>query len=320
MKKNRLPLVFFKSSAKLWSLVALMNGVFLLIGLFWLQSPAQTSPSPVPSPSLDESFLEIELEEVAPYPQRIGSLGEPVLTASAAAVFDRDSRVFMWQKSPDSLRLTASTTKVMTALVAVDYFDLQDVIMVRTVSDEGQDMKLVDGELITVEALLYGLLVSSANDSAQILAQNYPGGEAGFVAAMNEKASQLGMTRSSFGNPSGLDGEGRGQAEVSYSTARELTWMANESLKNTFLAKVMATKQMVLQSPQGRYSHSLYNLNQLLWTTSGIIGVKTGWTEGAGECLISAVERDGRQLIVVVLGSQDRFGESKQLIDWALAD
>ncbi len=311
MKKSRPTssrLFFTWPQGMRWLVIHLINLFLLIFSLRTSFLPPLSTPPPV----LGESLSLPALPEPAQYPLSRPDLAEPVLTASAAAILDRDSKVFLYQKNPDELRLPASTTKILTALVALDYYDPKDVIMVSRVSDIGQDMKLQNGELISVEALLYGLLVSSANDAAQILAQGYPGGEVGFVAAMNQKAASLGMERSVFTNPSGLD-----EGVASYSTAREMVWLADAAMENETFAKIVGTKQMMLESPQGRYFHPLYNLNQLLWTRSEVKGIKTGWTERAGECLVTMAERDGKQLVLVVLGSADRFGESEQLIDWS---
>lgn len=259
------------------------------------------------------SFRRIEpgLPSLTAYPLPQPDLAEPYLTATAAAVFDRRSGVFLFRKNAAQPLLPASTVKVMTALVSLDHYSLLDVLLVSQVANEGQDMKLIEGEPITVEALLYGLLVSSANDAALVLAQNYPGGEAQFIEAMNQKAAQLHLKNSSFANPTGLD-NGRQSA----SSAQDLAWLTNQALKNPTFAQIVSTKKAILQDPQKKFFHPLYNLNELLWDMPEVKGVKTGWTESARECLITFVQKDNQELIFVVLGSEDRFGETRKIIDW----
>ncbi|HUW21840.1 MAG TPA: hypothetical protein VMW41_04200 [Candidatus Bathyarchaeia archaeon] len=264
--------------------------------------------------------IDFSIPDPARYPIKIGILDEPVLTASGAAVLDRRSGVFLYQKNPDQSLSPASIVKIMTATVALETYSPLEVIMVPKVSDEGQDMKLVEGELITVEALLYGLLVSSANDAAQVLARNYSGGEAKFIEKMNDKTEEIGLKNTFFTNPTGLDNGIPGFAGSSKSSARDLAWLADYALKNEIFAKIVATKKVILKDPQNRFVHPLTNLNELLWTVPGVKGVKTGWTEIAGECLVTYFDQDQRQLITVILGSKDRFGESKRLLDWINAD
>jgi D-alanyl-D-alanine carboxypeptidase len=255
--------------------------------------------------------LGLTLPPPAAYPLKKTDLDEPTLTATAAAILDRRSGVFLFTKNPRQRLLPASTIKMMTALISLEHFSPLEVLMVPAVSAEGQDMKLVPGELITVEALLYGLLVSSANDAAEVLAKNYPGGEAKFVKAMNEKAQSLSLKNSFFSNPTGLDNGLR-----SFSSAQDLAWLADQALENESFTRIVATKSLVLTDPQKRFAHYLYNLNRLLWTVPEVRGIKTGWTEEARECLVTLFNQGDHELIFVVLGSEDRFGETKKLIDW----
>lgn len=235
----------------------------------------------------------------------------PILSAQGALAVDLDSGVPLYEKNVDQPLLPASTTKIITALVALDTYNLDQILTVgKGVSVDGQKMGLYLGEQITFENLLYGLLVYSANDAAETLAQNYPAGYDLFIAAMNQKAADLSMTNSHFDNPVGLD------TDDQHSTAKDLIRASEVAMRNPEFAKIVGTKQVTVANVSGKSIYNLKNINQLLGTVPGVMGVKTGWTENARENLVTYIERDGHKVMVAVLGSQDRFGETKELIDW----
>ena len=175
-------------------------------------------------------------------------------------------------------------------------------------------MGLFQGEQITVENLLYGLLVFSANDAAEALALNYPGGYGAFIEAMNAKAKDLSMLNSYFLNPAGLDGS------TQITTAEDLIRVSEVAMKNPEFAKIVGTKGVGFADTTGNIKYNLKNINELLGVVPGVLGVKTGWTENARENLVTYVERDGHKIMIAVLGSQDRFGETKELINWIFAN
>lgn len=239
----------------------------------------------------------------------------PIISAQGAIVVDLDSGVGLYEKNPDIKLLPASTTKIVTALVALETYSLDDILTVpQGVSVDGQKIGLYYGEKMSVEDLLYGLLVYSANDAAMTLASNYPGGYEKFVAAMNEKAKSLSMTNSFFENPVGLDGIKQA------TTARDLLRASEVAMRNAEFAKIVSTKSVQITDVSGRSKYNLKNINELLGNVPGVLGIKTGWTENARENLVTFVERDGHKIIFVVLGGQDRFGETKELIDWVFAN
>jgi D-alanyl-D-alanine carboxypeptidase len=206
----------------------------------------------------------------------------------------------------------ASTTKIMTALVALDHYPLNLVLTIRNADRSiGQTMDLVSGEQLTVESLLFGLLLHSGNDAAYALAENYPGGYNAFVGQMNNKARQLHLDSTNFCNVSGIDQEDH------YTTVSDLARLAAEALKNPIFASIVSTQTRVVTDINGLIVHHLSNKNQLLGLVEGVRGIKTGWTEAAGECLVTDTIRDDKEIITVVLGSLDRFGESATLINWA---
>lgn len=238
----------------------------------------------------------------------------PAISARAAIIQDVNSKVIIFSQNPNERLMAASTTKIMTALVALDYYNLSDIITIR-VEDRaiGSTMNLVRGEQISVENLLYGLLVHSGNDAALALAENYPGGYDGFVRAMNKKATELNLDHTTYQNPSGIDSYGH------VTTARDLAVLAAIAVKNPVISKIMQTKQITITDATGTIPHMLENTNKLLGILNGVKGLKTGWTELAGECLVTYVERDNHPIISVVLGSSDRFGDTTRLIDWVYA-
>jgi len=242
----------------------------------------------------------------------------PILSAQGATAVDLDSGVSLYEKNPDAVLLPASTTKIITALVALDTYALDQVLTVpKGINVDGQKMRLYVGEQMRVEDLLYGLLVYSANDAAMTLAINYPtspsgklGGYDAFIEAMNEKAKDLSMTNSHFENPVGLDGTAQ------TTTAKDLLRATEVAMRNPQFAKFVGTKSVSLADATGKVKYNLKNINLLLEEVPGVLGVKTGWTENARENLVTYIERDGRRVIIVLLGSQDRFGETRELIDW----
>lgn len=262
--------------------------------------------------SIDTSVLGNTVS-LAPTPELKNGVNTfPIMSAESILAVDMNSGVTLYEKDPDKLQLPASTTKIVTALVAMDYYSPESVLTAgkKAVTVDGQKMGLILGEQIKFKDILYGLLVYSANDAAETIAANYPGGRDNFVAAMNVKAKELSLTNSHFANPSGLE-EG-----YHVSTARDLVRVAETAMKNTTFAKVVATKEIVVTSVDGKIKHDLTNINQLLGKVDGVLGVKTGWTENARENLVTYIDRDNKKVMIALLGSQDRFGETKELIDW----
>jgi serine-type D-Ala-D-Ala carboxypeptidase (penicillin-binding protein 5/6) len=234
----------------------------------------------------------------------------PNLSAKAVLITDVNSAQILLEKGKDERLLPASTTKIMTALVALDYYQKDQVITVPEWFRDGQNVKLQKGETMTFTNLLYCLLVASANDAAETLAANYPGGRVNFIIQMNQKAQELGLTDTHFANPSGIDEENH------FSSARDMTIMAKTALKNPKFAEIVQTTYYVAYSTDQRFVHPMNNINTLLGRIPGVKGIKTGWTENAGECLVTLSDKNGRQIIIVVFGSLDRFGETEKLLKW----
>lgn len=238
------------------------------------------------------------------------SVPPPVFSGQGIIAIDADSGVILYQKGADNQLYPASTTKIITALVGIDYYRASEVLTVVNPNVEGQKMGLVKGEQLTFDTLLNGLLIYSANDSAMTLADNYPGGRDAFIDAMNAKAQGLHLDHSHFANPVGLDDP----AQVT--TARDMVRVAQVAMQNPYFAKIVGTKEKVLADVSGKLTYDLTNVNQLLGTIPGVIGVKTGYTEGARENLVTDVNRSGHDVFIALLGSEDRFGETTELINW----
>lgn len=234
----------------------------------------------------------------------------PTFSANSVYAFDVDSGISLYEKNPNERVLPASTTKIITSLVVLDHYALDEILTVNITDVDGQKMGLVNGEQIRVVDLLYGLLVWSANDAAEVFAVSYPGGKEEFVNAMNQKSALIGMTDSHFQNPQGYENENH------YSSAEDLALAASYALKDVTFAKIVSTKEYTAFSVNEFYKHKMVNLNELLGRVDGVLGVKTGWTENAKENLVTYSKRDGKNVITVVLGSDDRFEESERLIEW----
>ena len=239
----------------------------------------------------------------------------PNFSARAILIKDLATETILYQKDINTSLPIASTTKIMTALVATEYFKPNSVLKVSEGADiPGTRVGLFKGEDLSFRALLYGMLLSSGNDAAYAIAENYPGGVLGFVSAMNKKVSNLNLKNTHFDNPAGFD------SLRHFSSASDLSKITEEALKNSQLARIFATKETDIVSLDKRYTHKLTNLNKLLSQVKGVLGVKTGKTEAAKENLITLIDRDGHQVLIIVLGSDDRFEETTELIDWTFAN
>jgi D-alanyl-D-alanine carboxypeptidase len=251
----------------------------------------------------------------APYPTNTTGV-YPGLEISAAGVvvYDVASGVTLFGRNTEVSLFPASTTKIMTALVALENYELDDVVHVQTVANTGAVMGLIPGERITVENLLYGALVQSGNDAAWALAEHYPGGVEKFVEAMNKKAADLHLSNTHFTNPVGFDDPNH------IMTAIDLTRLASYALTNKTIVKIVAIPQITISDVTHTQFHPLTNVNTLLGKIPGVAGIKTGWTEEAGENLVTLVERDNHRVIIVVLKSLNRFADTEALINWVFTN
>ena len=228
-------------------------------------------------------------------------------SASAAVLMDADTGQVLYDHNGSRRMLIASTTKIMTALVVLERASPGEEVTVRQEHmTEGSSMYLKPGERVTVEELLYGLMLCSGNDAALVLA-DCCGGLDAFVQAMNEKAAALGMKDTSFANPNGLDDENH------YSTARDMAVLAAYAAEDPTFRRICSTKTATVG---GR---SMTNHNKLLRQIEGCIGMKTGYTKAAGRTLVSCAERQGRRLVAVTLCDGNDWADHKTLYEMGFA-
>lgn len=216
----------------------------------------------------------------------------------------------LWGREIDSPRANASTTKMVTALVVLGAARLDETVRAsrNAASTGGGGLDLQPGDTFSVEDLLHALLLSSSNDAAVALAEHVAGSEAAFVARMNRVARSLGASGSRFVTSHGLDAPGH------LSTARDLARIALAVLRRPVLARIVGLPSATISGSSG--SHKLVNTNPLLQTYEGAIGVKTGYTAGAGDVLVAAAVRGGRRLIAVAMGSSDAAADARALLDY----
>ncbi len=228
------------------------------------------------------------------------------ISAQSAILTDLDSGRVLYEKNSGERRAIASITKIMTALVALEHCDLEELVTVSYESTltEGSSMYLKPGEILSMEELLYGLMLASGNDAALAVAQHCAGSVGVFVDWMNEKARQLRMNDTQFKNPNGLDEEGH------YSTAADMAKLTAAAMNNDTFVRIVSTKTITIGS------RSLKNHNKLLWEYDGVLGVKTGYTGKAGRTLVSCASRDGQRLIAVTLSDRNDWVNHTSLFDY----
>lgn len=248
------------------------------------------------------------------------ALHPPAVRAKSAFLMNIDTGAVLFQKFPDARRPMASTTKIMVGLLTAESGRLGEVATVsaRAAAIGESTMGLRQGEQVRVEDLLYGLLLSSGNDAAIALAEHLAGSVEAFVAQMNERAAQLGLTNTHYVNPHGLD-NGSYYSPQHYSSARDLARLGAVAMANPIFARVAGTMLRDVPGPPGQPPHRLRHLVSQLWWYPGAYGVKTGWTGRAGQVRVVAARRAGARLIAVVMDSPDEVGETRDLLDYGFA-
>lgn len=235
---------------------------------------------------------------------------EPSVSATCSILVDADTGRVLYEKNPNDQRAIASITKLMTAMVAIHSTPniSQEVTVKREYTlTEGSSIYLKVGETLTLEALLYGLMLESGNDAALAVAGFCAGEVDTFIGWMNDQAKELGMKNTQFSTPSGLKDDGN------YSTAADMAKLARAVMADETLAKIVSTKSITLGT------RTFTNHNKLLWQYEGCIGMKTGYTDKAGRTLVSAAERDGQKLIVVTLNDPNDWKDHAALFDYGFA-
>ncbi len=234
----------------------------------------------------------------------------PEILGTSALLVNLESGDLLFAKDATAKRPIASLVKIMTAVVALEHKPITDEVLISAESASiGENtMNLSTGELYTLEELLYGLVLHSGNDAAYALAQYVAGDNTTFVEWMNIKAQELELKNTYFADPSGLDNS-------SYSTSEDLVRLTRYALKNPNFRRIVKTVELNLVSDTHKFL-PLYNQTNLLTTYPGVAGVKTGYTEEAGLCLVTYAENEGIELIGVVLNSPDRKGDMVKMLDF----
>jgi len=241
-----------------------------------------------------------------------GTIPGPSNHAQSAALIDVTSGRILYSKDGDKELRIASLTKIMTAIVAIEHGKLDDKVKVTSsaFAKEGSSIYLKLGEEMTLENMLYGLMLRSGNDAASAIAEHVGGSEEGFVLLMNKKAEQIGLTHSHFMNPHGLDADGH------YSTANDLARLTAYALKNPVFKRIVATENKSAPNPNESWDYSWQNKNKMLRLYEGADGVKTGYTKKAFRCLVSSATRNGQQLAAVTLNDGDDWNDHARMLDF----
>lgn len=239
----------------------------------------------------------------------------PTLTAKSVLMYDVTTEKALFEKNPKEKMPMASLTKIMTAIVSLENPRADDSYVVHGYDLVGEDsMGLSPGEQLILEELLYGLMLPSGNDAAEVLASNSPFGREGFIKAMNDRAQAMGLTDTQFSNPSGLQGDG-----IQYTTAYDLLVITRYALEHfPLFAEIVTHPDYVLPATATHPEYYLVNETNLLTTYDGVKGVKTGYTPEAGLCLITYLDYGDHKIIGILLNSENRRMEMKELLDYSL--
>lgn len=235
------------------------------------------------------------------------------LNCVAGIVIDQESGRVLYSKSGERILPMASTTKIITAIVAIENGKLTDKVTVskKAAAIHGSTVGLKEGEKVSLEELLYGLMLRSGNDAAIAIAEHLGNGKVGnFIEMMNNKAVELGALHTSFATPHGLDNQNH------YTTAEDLAKITAYAMKNSMFAKIVSTKE-ISSGISGSFNRSYGNINKFLYRVDNSDGVKTGYTGNAGKCLVASVKHPYGRYVCVVLNSSDRWKDAEKLARYA---
>lgn len=240
---------------------------------------------------------------------------KPEVSAQSALIFDITTKQVLYSKNPKEKLPMASITKIMTAIVALENKKSEDKYLVRKENLVGENsMGLSPGEILSLKELLYGLILVSGNDAAEAFAANYKGGRTAFIKAMNDKAGVLGLSDTNFTNPTGLEGDGN-----QHTTSYDLIVITEYALaKFPLFREVVSTFSYNIEQTNSHKAFYLTNETNLLTSYPGVKGVKDGYTPEAGLCLVTYLDYQGHKIIGVILGSNNRRQEMKDLLDYSL--
>ncbi len=234
------------------------------------------------------------------------------ISAQSAVLLDAHSGRILFEKNSKQQLPMASTTKIMTGLLACESGKMDKYVKVSPFASgtEGSSLWLKPGEKLKLHDLTYGLMLKSGNDAAVAISEFLAGNSEAFALMMTQRAKEIGATNTSFKNPHGLDDENH------YTTAYDLALITREAMKNKLFAKIVSTKTYTIPNPNENWDRALKNHNKLLWRFDGCIGVKTGYTKRCGRCLVSYAERNGEELICVTLNAPDDWNDHTYLLNY----
>lgn len=241
---------------------------------------------------------------------------KPVVSAESAIVIEALSGRVVYGKNENEKRPMASTTKIMTTLLSLESGDLDTPFVADSdaIKVEGSSMGLCEGDVVTKRILCYGMLLPSGNDAANATATRLAGNLSSFSEMMNERAKEIGMNNTNFVTPSGLHDDNH------YSTAYDMALLAREATKNPDFMAICQEKEITTEYGNPPYRRTLYNTNKLLSMYDGCKGMKTGFTDEAGRCLVSVCERGGVTLIAVTLNASDDWNDHKKMFDYGFSE
>ena len=239
----------------------------------------------------------------------------PNISAKSAIVIEASTGMILYEKSAETIRYPASTTKIMTLITALEHGNMDDVLSVsaNASNTEGSSLYLEVGERLKMVDMLYGVMLHSGNDATVAVAEHISGSVEKFAQLMTKKAHAIGAVHTRFTNPSGLPDPKH------YSTARDLAIITAYGYKNPLFRKIVGTQHNTIPWNNKGYDRDLYNENKLLWTYNGANGVKTGYTDDAGLCLVSGAVRNNIQVIAVVLDADQMWVDSRALLDFGFS-
>ena len=281
--------------------------LLLILNLFWLPTFSFWSIYPKNNFITQNSLL---LETKIPPNPILKLVSKPSLSAQNFILVDVDTNKILLSQNIDQKIFPASTTKLATALTALNLYPLDEVVTINQEYTTGKVMELKLNEKITVKSLVSALLVYSANDSAFSLANHYQSGVSGFVEQMNLLMTKYNLKNTHFTNVDGI------HSEDHYSTVYDLSQLGRLSIKNPIVTDVVKTKELTVSDVANQIQHRLVSTNELLGIVPEIKGLKTGWTPEAKGSFIGLIEINGHQVISVVSQSDDRFSDTKTLVNW----
>lgn len=286
--------------------------IILIILMAGFSVPVYGEPANNRQPAAETQPEASEGQAGTPETQPAAPLPPPAISAQTAIMVEANSGEVLYEKNADEKAYPASITKIMTALLAVENGDLdkKGKVSKNAAGVEGSSIYLEAGEKIPLRDLVYGLMLRSGNDAAVAIAEAIGGSKNNFVIMMNRKARELGAYNTHFANPNGLHDPDH------YTTARDMALISMAAMKNTEFKKVAGTKSWVADRGEGKYNY-FYNKNKVVYQYEGGNGIKIGYTKAAGRTLVASSERNGMELICVVMNAPDWFNDTYRLMDYA---